>query len=54
MNSYSSIIILNDNLTEVLGLNFSELNENDLSKLLSGNLLPDGSKIGRASCRERV
>ncbi|MDA8537385.1 YdiU family protein [Candidatus Pelagibacter bacterium] len=38
------LIILNDNLTEVLGLNFSELNENDLSKLLSGNLLPDGSK----------
>jgi len=38
------LIILNDNLVEVLGLNFSELNKKDLSKLLSGNLLPHGSK----------
>ena len=27
------LIILNDNLVEVLGLNFSELNKKDLSKL---------------------
>ena len=38
------LIILNDSLTEDLGLNFSEMNKENLSKLFSGNLLPEGSK----------
>ena len=38
------ILILNDNLAERLGLNFSGLSKEELSKLFSGNLLPKGSK----------
>jgi uncharacterized protein YdiU (UPF0061 family) len=38
------LIILNDNLVEDLGLSFSGLNKESLSKLLSGNILPEGSK----------
>ena len=38
------LIILNDNLVESLGLNFSELNKKELSELFSGNTLPEGSK----------
>jgi uncharacterized protein YdiU (UPF0061 family) len=38
------LIILNDSLVEDLGLNFSELNKENLSKLFSGNTLPEGSK----------
>ena len=38
------LIIFNYNLANVLGLNFSSIKENDLSKLFSGNLLPEGSK----------
>ena len=38
------LIILNDSLTKDLGLNFSEMNKENLSKLFSGNLLPEGSK----------
>jgi len=37
------LIILNDNLAEKLGLNFSLINKKKLSKLFSGNLLPEGS-----------
>ena len=38
------LIILNDSLAENLGLNFSKMNKEDLSKLFSGNELPEGSK----------
>ena len=38
------LIILNNNLVEDLGLNFLELNKKNLSKLFSGNKLPEGSK----------
>ena len=38
------LIILNDSLVEDLGLNFSKLNKENLSKLFSGNTLPEGSK----------
>ena len=38
------LIILNDNLAKELGLNFSLIDKKDLSKLFSGNLLPEGSK----------
>ena len=38
------LIILNDNLAEKLGLNFSKINKENLSKLFSGNILPEGSK----------
>ena len=38
------LIILNDNLVKDLGLNFSELDKESLSKLFSGNILPEGSK----------
>jgi uncharacterized protein YdiU (UPF0061 family) len=38
------LIILNDGLAEELGLNFSSIHKDDLSKLFSGNLLPEGSK----------
>ena len=38
------IIILNGNLVEKLGLDFSKLSKEDLSKLFSGNLLPEGSR----------
>lgn len=38
------LIILNDSLTKDLGLNFSEMNKENLSELFSGNLLPEGSK----------
>jgi len=38
------LTILNDSLVEDLGLNFSKLNKEDLSKLFSGNTLPEGSK----------
>ena len=36
--------ILNNNLVEELGLNFSNIDNKNLSKLFSGNLLPEGSK----------
>ena len=36
--------ILNDNLAKELGLDFSSTNKENLSKLFSGNLLPEGSK----------
>ena len=38
------VIILNYDLAEELGLNFSKLDNKNLSKLFSGNLLPEGSK----------
>jgi uncharacterized protein YdiU (UPF0061 family) len=38
------LIILNDNLAEDLGLDFSSLDKKKLSELFSGNLLPEGSK----------
>ena len=38
------LIILNDDLAKELGLNFSLIDKKDLSKLFSGNLLPEGSK----------
>ena len=38
------LTIFNYNLAEKLGLNFSSIEKNDLSKLFSGNLLPKGSK----------
>ena len=38
------LTIFNYNLAEKLGLNFSSIEKNDLSKLFSGNLLPEGSK----------
>jgi uncharacterized protein YdiU (UPF0061 family) len=38
------LIILNDSLAEELGLNFSLIDKKELSKLFSGNLLPEGSK----------
>ena len=38
------LIILNDNLAKKLGLNFSLIDKKDLSKLFSGNSLPEGSK----------
>ncbi|MDA9084762.1 YdiU family protein [Candidatus Pelagibacter sp.] len=41
---FPELIILNDSLTEDLGLNFSEMNKENLSRLFSGNLLPEGSK----------
>ena len=37
-------IILNDNLSNQLGLNFSLVNKKELSNLFSGNSLPEGSK----------
>ena len=37
------LIILNDKLAKKLDLNFSEITDKELSKLFSGNLLPDGS-----------
>ena len=39
-----NLIILNDNLSKELELNFSTSNKEDLSKLFSGNLLPRDSK----------
>ncbi len=38
------LIILNDNLSKQLGLNFSLINKKELSNLFSGNTLPEGSK----------
>ena len=38
------LIILNDNLAKELGLNFSLIDKKYLSKLFSGNSLPEGSK----------
>ena len=38
------LTIFNYNLAEKLGLNFSSIEKNNLSKLFSGNLLPEGSK----------
>jgi len=41
---FPELTIFNYNLAEELGLNFSSIEKNDLSKLFSGNLLPEGSK----------
>ena len=38
------LIILNDNLSKQLGLNFSLVSKKELSNLFSGNSLPEGSK----------
>ncbi len=38
------LTIFNYNLAEELGLNFSSIKKDDLSKLFSGNSLPEGSK----------
>ena len=38
------LIVLNNSLVENLGLNFSKLDKESLSKLFSGNILPEGSK----------
>ena len=38
------LIILNDNLSKQLGLNFTLINKKELSNLFSGNTLPEGSK----------
>ena len=38
------LTIFNYNLAEKLGLNFSSIEKNNLSKVFSGNLLPEGSK----------
>ena len=37
------LTILNDNLAKELGLDFSSISKENLSKLFSGNLLPEGS-----------
>jgi uncharacterized protein YdiU (UPF0061 family) len=39
-----NLIVLNDNLSKELGLDFSLTNNENLSKLFSGNLLPKNSK----------
>ena len=39
-----NLVILNDNLSKELELNFSTSNKENLSKLFSGNLLPKDSK----------
>ena len=36
------LIILNEKLASELDLNFSKIDKNELSKILSGNLLPNG------------
>ena len=38
------LIVLNDDLVNELGLNFSKISKKNLSELFSGNLLPEGSK----------
>ena len=38
------IVILNEDLATELGLNFVNIDENTLSSLFSGNLLPNGSE----------
>ena len=38
------LIILNDNLAKELNLDFSQVDKKNLSKLFSGNLLPEGSE----------
>ena len=38
------LIILNNNLSKELGLNFTSIEKKNLSKLFSGNSLPEGSK----------
>ena len=38
------LIILNNNLAKALNLDFSLVDEKNLSKLFSGNLLPEGSE----------
>jgi len=40
--SQPSLVIFNDKLTDEIGLNLSTMDEKDLIKLLSGNLIPDG------------
>ena len=40
--SQPKLVIFNDKLTEEIGLNLSTMDEKDLIKLLSGNLIPDG------------
>ena len=40
--SQPSLVIFNDKLTDEIGLNLSAMDEKDLIKLLSGNLIPDG------------
>ena len=37
------VVILNNKLSDTLGLNFSKLKENDVANLLSGNIMPKGS-----------
>ena len=37
------LIILNENLASELNLDFSKINKNELSKIFSGNKLPDGT-----------
>jgi serine/tyrosine/threonine adenylyltransferase len=39
-----NLVILNDDLSKELGLNFSKTNKENLSQLFSGNLLPKDSK----------
>ena len=39
-----NLIVLNDNLSKELGLDFSATNNENLSQLFSGNLLPKNSK----------
>ena len=38
------LVILNENLSSELNLDFSKIDKNELSKIFSGNLLPTGSK----------
>ena len=40
--SQPNLVIFNDKLTDEIGLNLSTMDEKDLIKLLSGNLIPDG------------
>ena len=37
------LVILNESLASELDLNFSNINKDELSKIFSGNLLPNGS-----------
>ena len=39
-----AILILNKDLADKLNLDFSNINDDDLSKIFSGNILPEGSK----------
>ena len=45
---HPEIIIINQNLSKELSLNFSGIENEELASIFSGNLLPDGSGISPA------